>query len=74
MTTSSADKTFARALIDVQKHTVIVRKLEGELEAARSERNRAMLTAADAGVSGYRIAKEADTSAASVSRIIQAQK
>ena len=48
-----------------------VRTLEGQLDNARLERRAAMLVASELGVTHYRIAKAAETSQSSATRMIR---
>lgn len=62
---------YAEAVAEVAKLTQRVRKLEQQLAALQGERRAAMRHAAELGATFYRIAKAADTSQASATRMIR---
>lgn len=64
-------EAYVRQLVDVAKITVRVRKLEAELAELQEQRKAAMRRAAELGATFYRIAKAADTSQASATRMIR---
>jgi len=71
--TDEHSQAYVRAVLEVAKLTDRVRKAEADLAVLQAERKAAMRRASELGVTFYALAKAADTSPSSATRMVNEQ-